>query len=239
MKRFRAEFHYSCAEGEREMDHGDAVRLKATERYLLNELEPDQLDQFEEHLFDCHECALDVRAAAMFVEQSKNVLAHVPQAGPVMVPTPARKGWFAWLRPTYAAPAMAAMLAVIAFQNVVVFPGMKLASEPYVFSSASINVATRSAVSTKVKVKPGEPFVLLVNLPTENRFSSYIADLYDPAGKLKWSVPISTEAANDTVSMRIPGQSEAGVYTLAIRGIPQGGGSPSEIGRQPFELQLQ
>ena len=53
------------------MDHGDAVRLKATERYLLNELEPDQLDQFEEHLFDCHECALDVRAAAMFVSKAR------------------------------------------------------------------------------------------------------------------------------------------------------------------------
>ena len=49
------------------MDHGDAVRLKATERYLLNELDPEQLDQFEEHLFDCPDCALDVRAAAMLV----------------------------------------------------------------------------------------------------------------------------------------------------------------------------
>ena len=51
------------------MDHSDAVRLKATERYLLNELDPEQLDQFEEHLFDCTDCALDVRAAAMLVEQ--------------------------------------------------------------------------------------------------------------------------------------------------------------------------
>src|ERR1700675_2324187 len=222
------------------MDHADAARLKATERYLLNELEPDQLDQFEEHLFDCHDCALDVRAAAMFVEQSKNVLAHVPQPVAAKVPAPAGKGWLAWLRPAYAVPAMAVLLAVITFQNVVVFPGMKqAASVPYLFPSTSINVATRSAASAAVRPKPGEPFLLLVNLPTENRFSSYIADLYDPAGKIKWSVPISTEAANDTVPMRIPGQSERGVYTLAIRGIPQGGGSPSEIGRQPFELQLQ
>jgi hypothetical protein len=223
------------------MDHADAVRLKATERYLLNELEPDQLDQFEEHLFDCHDCALDVRAAAMFVEQSKNVLsAHVPQPVPARVPAPVGKGWLAWLRPAYAVPAMAALLAVITFQNVVVFPGMKqAASVPYLIPSASINVATRSGASPAVRAKTGEPFVLLVNLPTENRFSSYFADLYDPAGKIKWSVPISTEAANDTVPMRIPGQSKRGVYTLAIRGIPQQGGSPSEIGRQPFELQLQ
>lgn len=57
------------------MDHNEAVRQKATERYLLDELDPDVRDQFEEHLFDCRDCALDVRAAAMLVEQSKVVLA--------------------------------------------------------------------------------------------------------------------------------------------------------------------
>jgi hypothetical protein len=35
------------------MDHNQAVREKATERYLLNELDPGVRDQFEEHLFDC------------------------------------------------------------------------------------------------------------------------------------------------------------------------------------------
>jgi hypothetical protein len=222
------------------MDHADAVRLKATERYLLSELDPAQLDQFEEHLFDCLECALDVRTAAMFLEQSKNVLAHSPQPVPVKLPAPTRKEWFAWLRPAYALPAMAALLVVIGYQNLVVYPGMRQAtSVPYLFPSASINVATRSAANPLVNSKPGEPFVLLLNVPTENRFSSYIADLYDPAGHIKWSIPISAETANDTVPMRIPGQREAGVYALAIRGIPQAGDNASEIGRQPFELRLQ
>ena len=45
------------------MDHQEAVRQKATERYLLDELDPELRDQFEEHLFDCQDCALDVRAA--------------------------------------------------------------------------------------------------------------------------------------------------------------------------------
>ena len=72
------------------MDHAEAVRQKATERYLLDELDPDVRDQFEEHLFDCQDCALDVRAAAMFVEQSKVVLAepaHQCRESP-----PARRG---------------------------------------------------------------------------------------------------------------------------------------------------
>jgi hypothetical protein len=45
--------------------------------------------------------------------------------------------------------------------------------------------------------------------------------------------------ANDTVPMRVPGQRESGVYTIGIRGVLQEDNSPSEIGRQPFELRLQ
>ena len=219
------------------MDHKDAVRLQATERYLLNELEPDQLDQFEEHLFECQECALDVRAGAMLIEQSKAVLSERPNVTqPVPVPSP--KGWLAWLRPTFAAPIMAVMLLFIGYQNLKVFPGMKQPASMQVFPSATINVATRSAASPAVHPKRGEAFLLLVNIPAENRFNSYVADLYDPAGSIKWSIPIAAEAANDAVPVRIPGQTQAGTYTLAVRGLLQDG-KPMEIGRQPFEVQLQ
>ena len=83
------------------MDHKDAVRLNATERYLLNELDPDQLDQFEEHLFDCQECALDLRTGAMFVEQSKNLLEE-PTTVPKQAAPPVRASWLSWLRPAFA-----------------------------------------------------------------------------------------------------------------------------------------
>src|ERR1700751_3098851 len=89
-----------------DMDHEEAVREKATERYLLDELDPELRDQFEEHLFDCQECALDVRAAAMLVEQSKVILAE--STVPSVVKEPARATakpeWFAWLRPAFAVP---------------------------------------------------------------------------------------------------------------------------------------
>src|ERR1700758_1532691 len=105
-----------------DMDHEEAVRQNATERYLLDELDPELRDQFEEHLFDCQECALDVRAGAMFVEQSKVILAE-PQASYAVVQQPARetakRGWFAWLRPAFAVPVFALLLAVIGYQNFV------------------------------------------------------------------------------------------------------------------------
>ncbi len=222
------------------MDHNDALRLKITEKYLLNELEPDQLNQFEEHMFDCPECAIDVRAAAMFVEQSKAVLSEVQGPVPVNVQAAPRKGWLDWLRPAFAAPALALLLVVVGFQNLVVLPRLThMADRPQFLPSVAINIATRGSASHIVRSKPGQPFVLLVDLPSESRFSSYIADLYDAAGNIEWSVSIPAEAANDTVSLRVPGKREAGIHTLLVRGIPRNASSPSEIGQQSFELQLQ
>jgi hypothetical protein len=224
------------------MDHSDAQRLKATERYLLNELDPEQLDQFEEHVFDCRDCALDVRAAAMFLEQSKSELSEAPPELPVKVPTPAHRGWLAWLRPTLAVPAVAVLLAVIGYQNLIVLPAMQRAAGlPQVMPFASINIATRGANTAVVTTGRGQDFSLLVDLPPDTRFSSYVADLYNPAGKIEWSLTVPAEAvANDSLSFRVPGaQLQAGVYILAVRGVPRDDDRSSEIGRHSFELRLQ
>src|SRR6266481_5360651 len=121
------------------MDHKDAVRLRATERYLLNELDPDQLDQFEEHLFDCPDCAVDVRTAAMFVEQSKNVLAADRATMRAPAAVPARERWLSWFRPAFAMPAMAVILAVVGYQN---FSLRKSLHEPRLLPWAQVNVGT-------------------------------------------------------------------------------------------------
>ena len=97
------------------MDHNQAVREKATEKYLLNELDPEVREQFEEHLFDCQDCALDLRTAAMFVEQTKVILSEKEVMAParVPVPVPVSSGWMAWLRPAFAVPVFALLLVVI------------------------------------------------------------------------------------------------------------------------------
>jgi len=224
------------------MDHKDAVRLKATERYLLNELDPDLLDQFEEHLFDCQECALDVRAGAMFVEQSKNVLTETPQSAPTPVMPSTQKNWLSWLRPAVAVPVMALLLAVVAYQNLMEWPAIKSASAlPEIVPYATMNIATRGATVPVIAAKPGQNFSLLVDVPPDGDFSSYIADLYNPAGKIEWSLAIPAAAvANDSLCVRVPGTNRpGGVYVLALRGIRRESNGPSEIGRHSFELRLQ
>jgi len=224
------------------MDHEEAVREKATERYLLNELDPDLRDRFEEHLFDCQECALDVRAAAMFVEQSKTVLAERPQVSAVRVPVavPARAPWW-WLRPALVAPILAVLLTVILYQNLVTYPTLKeAANRPQVLPWASINISTRGTNAPLVSVAPGKGFLLFVRIPPENGYSRYEADLYNPAGKLEWSLAIPATAAEDTWPVQVPAANrESGIYTLRVHGIAASGES-TEVGfPTKFELQVQ
>jgi len=56
------------------MDHNEALQLQAAEKYVLGELPPPLRDEFEEHFFECQECAQDVIAAAEFVDNVRAVL---------------------------------------------------------------------------------------------------------------------------------------------------------------------
>ena len=46
------------------MTHADAIRTLAVERYLLDEMPEIERFAFEEHFFDCAECADDLRAGS-------------------------------------------------------------------------------------------------------------------------------------------------------------------------------
>ena len=222
------------------MDHKDAVRLKVTEKYLLNELDPDQLDQFEEHLFDCPDCALDVRAAAMFVEQSKNVLSETTGAVPLPAPTGVPAGWLAWLRPAFAVPAMALLLVVVGYQNLITFPHLRQAlAQPQLLPWATVNVGTYAGDGLVVSTTRGKGFVLFVRIPPDPDYTRYKADLYNPAGALEWTLNIPATTSKDQWPVEVPAANrEAGTYTLAVHGITATG-EARDIGRTSFQLQIQ
>ena len=222
------------------MDHTEAVRQKATERYLLDELDPDLRDQFEDHLFDCQDCAIDVRAGAMFVEQTKAVLGEAPATVQAPARVPAKAGWFAWLRPAFALPALALLLAVIGYQNLVQVPHLELAaSQPQALPYASLNISTRGAVKTTLVSKPGEDFLLLLSIPPDSAYSAYTLELHNPAGSLKWSLKIPASSPDDMRPVKIPGAGlEQGTYTLAVSGVTASG-QVSSLGSYPIELQIQ
>lgn len=223
------------------MDHTEAVRQKATEKYLLDELEPELRDQFEEHMFGCQECALDVRAAAMFVEQSKAALVESPVSSNVRAPIPARPiGSWNWFRPAFAMPVFALLLAVIGYQNLVTYPHLlRESDQPRLGSLAVVNLGTRGAEAKVVRVQAGEGFGVQVNLLPDSSYSAYTFQLYNPAGKLQWTGRISASSPDDARSIFVPGTGlEQGTYKLDTEGVTATGQS-LQIGSNPIEVQIQ
>ena len=49
------------------MGHDEAILTFAAERYLLDELDLRLREEFEAHVFDCSECAFDLRAGVTFL----------------------------------------------------------------------------------------------------------------------------------------------------------------------------
>jgi hypothetical protein len=230
------------------MDHDVVVRHKMTEQYLLGELDPVSRDEFEEHFFDCADCAVDVRAGALFVEQSKVVLADKSDPVSTVLPAaiPAKSGWLAglraMLRPAFAVPVMALLLAVIGYQNLVTYPQLaRQLNSPQVLPWASVNVGTYGSGGggTPLTTRTGEGFLLFVRIPPDGTYSHYTAELYNPAGTLEWSVTIPASSSQDQWPIQVPGANrEAGSYALKVHGVTASGES-KEVGQGAFELQIQ
>src|SRR5882762_2262818 len=145
------------------MDHQEALRRGAVEKYLLHEMPDPERDEFEAHFFDCQECAADLRATAAFLDAAKKELrrSHRPSTAP-KVP---KKPWFDFLwRPAFAAPAFALLLLVVAYQNAVVLP--RFAGEtaplkrPEILTSLSlIGGNSRGGTVPSATVAQGQPLL--------------------------------------------------------------------------------
>jgi len=216
------------------MNHDEAVQLMTAEKYLLNELSPEVRDQFEEHYFGCTDCAHDIRAGAMFIEKSKTVLAERPTLVTAKAPhrDESRPGWLSWLRPVFTVPVLALLLAVIAYQNLAIHV------RPQVLAAASLNISARGSASPAISIRQGEGFLLLVNITPNPAYSSYLANMYDPDGKLEWAIRIPASTTQDQWPVQVPASNrKPGTYGLEVTGTTASGES-NVIGRRSFELQV-
>lgn len=229
------------------MDHGKAVEMMAAERYLLDELTPEERDAFEQHVFDCLECALDLRAGAAFVKEAKAQLAEIGSQ-PARSPRPetassvraSKKSWSFFWQPAFAVPVFAAMLAIIAYQNASTIPSLRrTAMEPKILHSNAIHAGTRGSPHTTVQADHTEGLALAIELPQSSNYSSYSFELDDPSGKQVWQRNLNPIAGEDNVaSLVIPGAAMSQhSYSLIIFGItPQS--DRVEIDRRVLDVQF-
>ena len=223
--------------------------MMAVERYLLDELTPEERDAFEKHLFDCSECTLDLRAGAAFVTEARAQLSQMDKESAVTAAqtpaTPASKKakWsFLW-QPAFAVPAFAAMLGIIAWQNVSTIPSLrKAALEPRILHSNALHAGTRGSSHTTVLADRIGGLALTIALPQSSTYPSYSFELQDPSGRQVWSkkLTISDVAAggDGAVSLVVPGGGlTQGPYTFSIFGITPPSGRV-EIDRRVLDVQF-
>jgi anti-sigma factor RsiW len=224
------------------MTHDQAIREQAVERYLLGELAGEAREQFEEHFFDCVICAADLKSGVLLVDALR---------GPELAASPARsmhlatkRAPLAWLRPSWLAPALAASLLVIAYQNIQVLPGMRRATSaiqsPAVMSNVVLaNIDARGGQTPNLAAPAHGAFVISLDIPAKADYTSYISALYNASGEQLWQMPVSAQQAENTVFLRVPTDKAAvGQNELRVLGVPSTGEAPTEVGRYRFNLQI-
>jgi hypothetical protein len=232
------------------MNHSEAIRLNAAEKYLLGELSAELRDQYEDHFFDCKECAQDIRAGAAFVDNARDVWGAEMDSDAVAKPERVRsaKWWDAVLRPAFAVPALAALLLVASYQNAVTIPRLKsevsqVATPQTLPSFSLIALASRGGDRLTISVPANKPFSLFVDIPPKGHFNSYLCEFLNDSGAKEFSVTVSTEEAKQTVQLLVPpGRLSVGNHVLALYGL----GSPEEgataridLARIPFTLEIE
>ena len=212
------------------MNHQEALREMAVERYLLGELNGASLDSFEEHLFECPECTTDVKAGAAFIDGARTELMFPRRAAAANAGK--ARGWVSWLTsPWLLSPALAACLVVLAVQSFVVLPRMKSelaqVETPAVLNPLVLaNAGARGDSVPEIVAKEHGSFAVSLDVPTSGGFSSFQGSLYAPDGSLVWQTTISPEQAHDALLINVPtDKTKEGLNSFVIQGLPAGGGS--------------
>jgi hypothetical protein len=211
------------------MNHEQAVRSQAVERYVLGELTHEEREAFEGHYFDCSACFEQVKLSAQFLRHAREVLDPEPE-----------KGWLARMLGDLRRPAFAFATAMLVcaigmgiYQQSVItdLKAPRIESSFFLPAAAkgpakSIRVSRKSGLSLNVDFKPAA------------EFTAYRAQILTESGKVKYSLPVAPKQDEYSVTIGLPaGTLDAGKYSVVIQGLA-GDGSPTEIGNGSFDLQF-
>ena len=230
------------------MDHLEAASLGATEKYLLGMLDEAQRDAFEEHFFECLECADDIQAAAGILAEAgalPEATGEAPQTRAATAAVAAAAAATVALAVASAASSrrrfrfprsggyavalgLAASLCLAGYQGFVVIPHLErdvqsagaLQTVPSYFLSSSRSEAPR------VVVDPADRSVALTLSRSWDRpFPSYRCELRDSAGQVRLAETVPSRSATDELEILLPVRGlSAGPYVLIVEGVE--GGEP-------------
>jgi len=225
------------------MDHMEATSTGAAERYVLGEMEDRERDQYEEHYFECPDCAEEVKAAAIFVESAEPVVGKVARgAGQGDDPTRswARLRDLFWPVPLGAAAALVLFLGLAAYQGLVVLPrlGRELAATDALQPAPSYFLTVSRGEAPVVRAAAGQRVVALtLSRSSEGTFPFYRCELKNSAGRTLLSAVLPGPAPGDELQILLPVERlPAGAHVLGVTGLasPSAPAPASPSAEYPF-----
>jgi hypothetical protein len=196
------------------MTHDEAKKLMAAEAYILDDLETAERNGFEEHFFDCTDCAADVLDAAKIADGIRT--------GTNVVPFRHYSRWAA----AAAAAAVAVGLAYNYVPQVATNSGRPSTPAGQRASVSApeqlIDLDTTRAAQTAYVIVGNKSVSVGFIIPVQDPQPPYSCELRDDAGGFIGSTMVTKkEEAENPVSLFIPpGKFHKGQhpYTLQIRG---------------------
>lgn len=219
------------------MDHTLAQQTNTLDKYLLNELTLDERAVFEEHMFDCADCAAKVQDDFAMISDLKSVLAEPRPIAAAQAAKPSG-GWREWFRPMMLAPTFAtlALAGVLGYQNLVSIPRML---EPQVLDSTPMVAATRGTNGQSVGVKPGAAlFAATFEVAAQKAAPAYVCEFQADGKGVILTLDCGKHAtAEFALNLLLPADKfPAGGYTMILRPAAEQNG---EVSRYSFAVRIE
>jgi hypothetical protein len=234
------------------MNHNEAVSAGSVERYLLGQLSASETQEFEEHFFDCVECAADLRAGAMFEDNARAVFLEQRAVAGL---SPAQATRLAAAKPSFwaslfqnpwtMAPVLAsvALAVIVAYQAAIVIPGLRgqltAALSPQAVASHALAPLSRGD-SRVLEVPAGGRFYTIYMDPTwDGSFTAYECSVLDESGSTRLSVRVPAPPPGEPVQILMARTLlPSGRYTVVVRNSADNGKPELELARYALILKL-
>ena len=220
------------------MTHEEAADGRAAEKYVLSELSPEERADFEQHFFDCSECAESVRLGEILAANAREVF--LQQADSQAAPRPAgaiESGGFAkWLWPAFVFALALVVLLTIA--NGVLLNRLSRLGAPQSYPAFFLRGTARGDEQVLTIPRTARFVGVSVDVPPGRRFLLYRCSLADASGRQRLSADLTAPADSQAaLNLLIPTSDLVpGRYDLVLGGID--GAALFELGRYPFQLQF-
>ncbi len=219
------------------MNHHEAVERHAADRYVIGDMSPAERGEFEQHFFECPECAGEIEAGAVFAANARAVL-----TGSGFKEEP-RHG-FGWLRPAYLLAAAAVLVLIVCYQELVRIPRLRAelerAAGPQAYPAFFLRPVARGDDQV-IAIPKAAPFVgLSFDIPPAGDWTGYECSVRGPSppGAAFDIAAPAPAAPGSPINVLIPAaRLNSGTYTLVLRG-KAAGTAPVELGRFTFVVQF-